>query len=256
MEARLPLNKVQRILEFIDTLLGMPYCTKHELLLLLGHFNFASRVILPGRSFVSYLLSIAYSVKDLHQIVKLDSHCHEDLNMWQKFLQEWNGVSLFYQPDFTTNFDMKLFSDASLVGFGTIFGTQWFCSAWAKQLPAISDGDLSMVFRELYPIVAAAVVWGKHWTTKRVLFMCDNQSSVRMVQIARSQCLAIMRLMRILTWTAAINNFHFSAKHLPGCTNLAANSLSCLSFQKFGMVAPYADPHPQTCPTPEDILWN
>ena len=109
MEARLPLNKVQRILEFIDTLLGMPYCIKRELLQLLGHFNFASKVILPGRSFASYLLSIAYSVKDLHQIVRLDSQCPEDLNMWRKFLQEWNGVSLFYEPDFTTNFDMKLF---------------------------------------------------------------------------------------------------------------------------------------------------
>ena len=65
----------------------------------------------------------------------------------------------------TTNFDMKLFSDASLLGFSAIFGTQWFCSVWQSQLPAISDGDLSLAFRELYPIVAAAIVWGLHWKT-------------------------------------------------------------------------------------------
>ena len=106
---------------------------------------------------------------------------------------------------------MKLFSDASLIGFGAIFDTQWFCSEWPNPLPAISDGDLSIVFWELYPIVAAAIVWGKHWRTKRVLFMCDNQSTVRIVQKARSRCLAIMILMRTLTWTAAMNNFHFSA---------------------------------------------
>ena len=106
--------------------------------------------------------------------------------MWRKFLHKWNGVSLFYETDFTTNFDMKMFSDASLIGFGAIFGTQWFCSAWPNQLPALSDGDLSMAFRELYPIVAAAVVWGKHWKTKRVLFMCDNQSTVWIIQKARS----------------------------------------------------------------------
>ena len=256
MEARLPLDKVQRILEFIDTLLSKRFCTKRELLQLLGHFNFASRVILPGRSFVSYLLSIAFSVKDLYQTVKLDCQCYEDLYMWRKFLHEWNGVSLFYETDFTTNFDMKMFSDASLIGFGAIFGTQWFCSAWPNQLPALSDGDLSMAFRELYPIVAAAVVWGKHWKTKRVLFMCDNQSTVWIIQKARSRCLAIMRLMRTLTWTAAMNNFHFSARHLPGVTNLPADSLSRLSFQKFRLVAPYADTHPQPCPTPEEILWS
>ena len=124
MEARLPLEKVQRILEFIDTLLSKRCCTKCELLQLLGHFNFASRVILSGRSFVSYLLSIAYSVKDLHQTVKLDCQSYADLYMWRKFLQDLNGVSLFYETDFTTNFDMKLFSDASLIGFSAIFGTQ------------------------------------------------------------------------------------------------------------------------------------
>ena len=37
MEARLTLDKVQRILEFIDTLLGKPYCTKRDLQFL-GHF--------------------------------------------------------------------------------------------------------------------------------------------------------------------------------------------------------------------------
>ena len=256
MEARLPLDKVQRILEIIDTLLSKRFCTNRELLQLLCHFKFASREILPGRSFVSYLLSIVFSVKGLHQTVKLDCQCYEDLYMWWKFLHDWNGVSLFYEKDFTTNFYMKLFSDASLIDFSAIFGSQWFCFAWPNQLPTISDGDLSMAFLELYPIVAAAVVWGKYWKTKRVIFMCDNQSTVRIVQKARSRCLAIMRLMRTLTWTPAMNNFHFSAKHLPGVTNLPADSLSRLSFQKFRMVAPYADTHPQPCPTPEEILWS
>ena len=132
--------------------------------------------------------------------------------------------------DFTTNFDMKLFSDASLLGFSAIFGTQWFFSVWPSQLPAVSDGDLSMAFRELYPIVAAAIVWGKHWKTKRGLFMCDNQSTVHIVKKGRYRCIAIMRLMRTLKWTAAINNIHFSAKHLPVSTNLASGSLSCLSY--------------------------
>ena len=55
--------------------------------------------------------------------------------MWRKFLHDLNGVSLFNEKDFTTNFDMKLFSDASLIGFSAIFGSKWFCSAWPNQLP-------------------------------------------------------------------------------------------------------------------------
>ena len=47
MEARLPLDKVQRILKFIYTLLWKPCCAKRDFLQLLGHFNFVSSVVLP-----------------------------------------------------------------------------------------------------------------------------------------------------------------------------------------------------------------
>ena len=77
---------------------------------------------------------------------------------------------------------MQLFTDSSLVGFGGIFQNQWFCSEWPPQLPSIKDGDLSMAFRELYPIVAAAIIWGKSWTSKRIRFLSDNLSTVFIIQ--------------------------------------------------------------------------
>ena len=53
LEARLPQDKIDRICEFITLVLEKSKCTKRELLQLLGHLNFASRVILPGgRSFL------------------------------------------------------------------------------------------------------------------------------------------------------------------------------------------------------------
>jgi hypothetical protein len=33
-----------------------------------------------------------------------------------------------------------------------------------------------MAFLELYPIVVAAVLWGHLWTSKRILFLCDNEA--------------------------------------------------------------------------------
>ena len=174
MEARLPLDKVSRIIEFIETLLNASSCSKRQLLQLLWHFNFASRVILPGRSFVSYLIDLSTSVKDLWHHVYLDIHCREDLHMWHEFLRNWNGVSLFYDAEYTFDSDMELQTDSSLIGFGGIFGSKWFCSEWPEQLPAVPDGDLSMAFRELNPIVAAAILFGKLWTGKRVMFTTDN----------------------------------------------------------------------------------
>ena len=97
-------------------------------------------------------------MKGLHELVLLDRHCRDNLLMWHRFLQEWNGVSLFYETHCTSSADMELFTDASLTGFGENFNTQWFCSVWPDNIPSVKDEDLSMAFREIYPIVAAAVL--------------------------------------------------------------------------------------------------
>ena len=146
MQARLPSIKVHRIIEVIETLLEQSSCTKLELLQLLDHFNFASRVTLPRRSFVSYLIQLSTTVKELWHRITLNQHCQEDLHMWHKFLREWNGLSLFYESDFTTTHDLKLYTDPSLVGFAAVFGSQWFYSRWPEQLPFVSDGDLLWPF--------------------------------------------------------------------------------------------------------------
>ena len=59
VEARIPQNKVDRIISFIVTFLSRHSIRKRELLQLLGQFNFAARVIIPGRSFVTYLINLS-----------------------------------------------------------------------------------------------------------------------------------------------------------------------------------------------------
>ena len=66
MQARLPIDKVKRITSFIKFIINKKSCTRKELEQLLGHLALpvglyclsgyiACRVILPGRSFVTYL---------------------------------------------------------------------------------------------------------------------------------------------------------------------------------------------------------
>ena len=83
MESRLPPNKVDRIISFIGTFLSRRSIRKQELLQLLGHFNFAARVIIPGRSFVTYLINLFTKVNNLNYYVSLSPECREDLKMWQ-----------------------------------------------------------------------------------------------------------------------------------------------------------------------------
>ncbi|XP_033750479.1 uncharacterized protein LOC117334786 [Pecten maximus] len=119
MEARLPIDKLQRDTEILRSFQNRQSCTKRELLQLLGHLNFASKVIIPGRSFVSHIIKLSTTVKALHHHVKLNSECREDIRMWLTFLQYWNGVGIFYDLQITTTEDIKLYTDASGTrGFG------------------------------------------------------------------------------------------------------------------------------------------
>ena len=168
LEARLPQDKLDRICQFIYFILEKSSCTKRELLQLLGHINFASRLTMLGWSFVSHLFDLSTKVKELHFYVQLRKQCRVDLEWWLRFLSSWNGVHMFYEIDFTSNFDTQLYTDASsTIGFGGFYNWKWFCSRWSEDLPSLNDKTLPMTFLELYPIVVAAMLWGSEWKRKR-----------------------------------------------------------------------------------------
>ena len=130
LEARLPQDKVDRICEFIKIIFHISSCTKIKLLQLLGHMNFATRVIIPGRSFVFYLIELSTSVTELHYYVHLNKECRVDLQFWLHFLESWNGINMFYVNYYTSNFNMELYTDASSIkGYGRYFQGIWFSSS-------------------------------------------------------------------------------------------------------------------------------
>ena len=47
--------------------------------------------------------------------------------------------------------------------------------------------QLSMTFLKLYPIVVSAVLWGEKWKDKTVIFCCDNEATVHIINKGRSK---------------------------------------------------------------------
>lgn len=255
MECRLPQDKLQRLIAMIRDFLGKSKCTQQSLLSLLGHLAFAARVIPPGRTFMSRLFRAAYSVKRLHHRVSLNSEAKADLVMWNYFLKDWNGISLFIDQNVTDADDFDLYSDASgTVGFGAYFQKQWFYGAWPQQLEANLDSSVSICYKELYPIVIAAMLWGKFWARKRILFHCDNQGTVYILNKGSSKSPDIMKLMRRLTLVAARFSFTFSACYIASRDNSIADALSRFQIDKFRLLAPQADEQP--CQIPSQIIFN
>ena len=111
-----------------------------------------------------------------------------------------DGLSFFLMPDWAPLPDFQVSSDAAgTLGYGAIFQHQWFSGPWsASQLP------LSIAYKELFPIVVAAYMylWDPQWSSRRVEFLCDNESVVAVLSSGTSQDPKLMVLMSFLALLA------------------------------------------------------
>ena len=255
MVASLPSEKLVRNNELIAAA-GLPV-TKRQLLSLLGHFNFAIRVIPQGRSFISRLLALASSAHDLDGLVSLDAGCHSDLSFWSRLLRDWNGISFFYDDDVTPACELRLFTDAApSLGFGGVFQEEWFADKWPIEMCPYQNQPVSIAHFELYPIAVACKLWGHLWSRKRIVFNCDNEATVNIINKGRSSSQQIMPLMRFITWFSVMNNFVVKATHIPGRLNNMADCLSRFKFQEFHRRCPSAKPFPLVCPPYRDLILH
>ncbi|XP_071087974.1 uncharacterized protein [Haliotis cracherodii] len=91
------------------------------------------------------------------------------------------------------NSHLQLYTDAAgSIGFGAYLQGRWFCGRWPDHW--VKDGTtLDMTFLELFPIVCAIQLWGTQLMNKKILFYCDNQAVVAIInkqstKAPRSRC--------------------------------------------------------------------
>ncbi|XP_034451457.1 LOW QUALITY PROTEIN: uncharacterized protein LOC117767731 [Hippoglossus hippoglossus] len=162
MQASLPQEKISRIRAAIKFRSTNAIITKRDLLSLLGHPNFAMRIIPHGRSFISRLIELAYSVQNLNDLVVLDEGCQADLRFWSLLCEEWNGISFFYNDFVESSDSIQFFTDAApSVGFGGFYNNEWFADVWPTEIHCLNDESKSTALYELYLIVVACTPWGK-----------------------------------------------------------------------------------------------
>ncbi|KAL0160929.1 hypothetical protein M9458_044654, partial [Cirrhinus mrigala] len=111
--ASLPKEKIDRTILIASTLLTNTSCSKRELLSILGHLNFAMRIIPQGRPFISHLLSLASSAHALEDPISITDSCRNELSLWISFLKQWNSLSFFYSNLVSSPIDIQLYIDAA-----------------------------------------------------------------------------------------------------------------------------------------------
>ena len=230
-QVRLPEGKLARLKDLVRSWQGRRSCTRRELESLLGHLSHASTVVRPGRLFLRRLFSILSKADQPHFYIRLNSTIRADLAWWSFFLREWNGILLF-PPEAPS---VHIYSDASgSYGCGAVDPAgSYFCLQWP---PSWSAVDISV--KELVPLVLAAVLWGPTWAGCHVLFHVDNMAVVSVVQHLNARDPLLGHFLRCLFLYAAMFQFKFSATHIPGVNNTAADALSRGNFSFFHSIFP------------------
>ena len=179
LQARLPKDKFDCITSQLDDWLPKKHYKQKELESLIGHLHHACKVVPLGRTFQHRMINLLAAFRRDEHPIHLNSDFHQDLSWWCNFFRSRNGTSFFLPPRWTPLPDFQVSSDAAgTLGYGPIFDREWFACAWS-----LAQASLSMVYKELFPVVVAAAPWGFHWsnpnewnfvrTTQQSLKSCD-----------------------------------------------------------------------------------
>lgn len=218
-ELRLPADKLLRLQDMVQQWTAKTYCTRKELKSLLGHLSQAATVIIQGRTFLRQLFHLLSLDRASYQFIRLNAGARADLLWWRTFLHDWNGTSFF--PSLAPSVEVT--SDASgsygCGGFSLPYG--WFQLKWPE-----SWQSSNIASKEMVPIVIAAAIWGCQWTQSCVCFRSDNMAVISVLRSRTCKDQLLMHLLRCLIFYAAFFRFTFTAQHVPGSLNAAADAIS------------------------------
>ena len=247
MEIKLPPVKLSQLLSELTRWRTRKVCRKRYLLSLISSLSHACKAVRAGRSFLSRLIDLSTTVKQLDRHVRLTVSARSDIEWWFQFCASWNGISMMSTVH-RANPDVTMFTDVSgNWGCGALVDRDWFKLQWVGPIC-----EYHITVKEVVPIVLAAAVWRPSWKGKMVRARCDNAAVVAIINSGSSRVQEAMHLMRCLAFIAAKHEFAIVATHISGVHNIQADALSRNNISLFHVAHPQAKPSPT--PLPASLL--
>ncbi|XP_077773920.1 uncharacterized protein LOC144325210 [Podarcis muralis] len=248
----LPKDKLVALKTVIEELIPLEKVSLRQIQSLLGHLNFACRVVAPGRPFCSRLARLTVGLKAPHHRVRLSREVRTDLSIWLEFLEEFNGVSL-WQDTLNLHNDFQVHSDAAgSQGFGLFWKGRWCAMRWPLEWQG-TDITRDLTFLEFFPIAVAVHLWVDEFRDRRVCFWTDNLAVVNVLAKLSSRSPRVSALLRVFVLHCLRCNIVFSARFVPGVSNEIADALSRFQMERFRLLVPEARLRPEYFP---DHLWS
>jgi hypothetical protein len=239
----LPRDKLIKAVDMLRALQHRRTVTLCELQSCIGFLNFACKCVDMARPFLRRLIDLTMGVSRPRHHIRLTREARRDIATWLAMLCSFNGSSLMKERFWTPANSLRLYSDASNSGYAVVYGSRWAYGEWP-------DGwkQYHITIKEMYPLALAVHLWGGFMSNSRVLFMTDNEAVAKCVQKQSSKEPHIMALIRWMVVGALKCNILFSAKHIPGYSNVVADRLSRLLFSQARELAPWLQGEPEQVP--------
>ena len=246
LQAVLPQSKISSLFQQINHALLASKLTLKQMQCLLGHLNFATTVIKPGRAFSRRLIATTLGIRKQHHHIRLPAWAKQDLIMWRKFLEHANGCYFFRYFHLPSTLEFALVTDASGgIGCGGHWGTHWFRLRWPQWY--LEQFNPSIAVLEMYPLYMACHLLSKNWCNHVVTFRSDNMAVVSILAKQSSPDPVIMAMVRDIVMLTMKFNFSYNIQHVSGVDNSIADKIS--RFQDFSRIYPHADKMPLELPS-------
>ena len=236
MEARLPPDKLEYLHGALVTWRQKRFCQLLELQELIGFLQFASQVIPRSRSFIRRLIRFSTSFPHQFSIRRIPNSAKADVAWWSAFASHWNGVRLLN----ASRPIVVVHTDASGVkGIGGHLGKEWFATRVPRRY---REKDIQV--KEFYAILHAVLCWGGAWKGSHVVFHCDNQAVVDVLNTGTNRSDGTMHLMRTLQLLAAALDFSFTSFWISSEDNAVADAASRFMYTQLFKFAPHLNKTP------------
>ncbi len=237
MEARLPPEKLARMLRLIDETLATPTVTHHQLQSVVGLLSFGARVVIPGRAVLRRLFDALRLPIHSHRIT---TAMEADLRWWKSCLSGWNGVRLLRST--AARSSAHIWTDAS-GKFG--LGGYLIPSPHSDPRPDFTSSRhvptrvkrKRIQFKEMLAVKIALSLWLDSLRGTHVLLYCDNFPVCRGIEKStiHGEAMAPLRHIALLQ---AKHDILITVTWIPTNLNMLADMLSRFQYYRISQLHP------------------
>ena len=207
--------------------------TKRPFQSLLGKLFWISKVVRHSRTFMGRLLAQLREMtgKPDSYKARLSEDCMKDLTWWERFLKEYNGVTMIKNQDaIKLTLDQLLdkpsticVGDATLTGGGAWHGQQY----WSRQLPdQLKDPTIPVHVKEFLVVIVSTRLWGDRWSGQVIQIFCDNDAVCDVVEGERPSDSRMLSLLREFKYWVCKYRFYPVMRKISSADNHIADHIS------------------------------